>query len=221
MSELRKIVAQRIKRCRQDKGWTIDETARRLSEVSGERITGSRYSNWEQELRMPAPEQMIQLGEAFGRPPAWLQGFTSNDSLSPVSTNYVTANSPSIATKAGLISVAQASDATAYSLDYLEKRGLNKNKLLAIRQLDGSMTGVIEEGDEVLLNREATTVQGADLFGIVVNGAIWVRWIRPQIDGAFIIAAQDREQYPDQQMAAEQLESLDIIGRVSRISHDR
>lgn len=221
MSELRKIVAQRIKRCRQDKGWTIDETARRLSEVSGERITGSRYSNWEQELRMPAPEQMIQLGEAFGVPPAWLQGFTSNDSLSPVSTNYVTANSPSITTKAGLISVAQASDATAYSLDYLEKRGLNKNKLLAIRQLDGSMTGVIEEGDEVLLNREATTVQGADLFGIVVNGAIWVRWIRPQIDGAFIIAAQDREQYPDQQMAAEQLESLDIIGRVARISHDR
>lgn len=164
---------------------------------------------------------MIQLGEAFGVPPAWLQGFTSNDSLSPVSTNYVTANSPSIATKAGLISVAQASDATAYSLDYLEKRGLNKNKLLAIRQLDGSMTGVIEEGDEVLLNREATTVQGADLFGIVVNGAIWVRWIRPQIDGAFIIAAQDHEQYPDQQMAAEQLESLDIIGRVARISHDR
>lgn len=57
MSELRKIVAQRIKRCRQDKGWTIDETARRLSEVSGERITGSRYSNWEQELRMPAPSK--------------------------------------------------------------------------------------------------------------------------------------------------------------------
>lgn len=221
MSELRKIVAQRIKRCRQDKGWTIDETARRLSVVSGERVTGSRYSNWEQELRMPAPEQIIQLGEAFGVPPAWLQGFTSNDSLSPVATNYVTANSPSITTKAGLLGVAQASEATAYSLDYLEKRGLNKNKLLAIRQLDGSMAGVIDEGAEVLLNREATTVQGADLFGIVVNGSIWIRWIRPQIDGTFTLAAQDREQYPDQQLTAEQLEKLDIVGRVARISHDR
>lgn len=221
MSELRKIVAQRIKRCRQEKGWTIDETARRLSEVSGERVTGSRYSNWEQELRLPAPEQIIQLGEAFGVPPAWLQGFTSNDSLSPVSTNYVTANSPSISTKAGLISVAQASDATAYNLDYLERRGLNKNKLLAIRQLDASMTGVIEEGDEVLLNREVTTVQGADLFGIVVNGSIWIRWIRPQIGGVFILAAQDRDHYPDQPLTAEELEALDIVGRVARISHDR
>lgn len=221
MSELRKIVAQRIKRCRQVKGWTIEETARRLSEVSGERITGSRYSNWEQELRMPAPEQIIQLAEAFGVPPGWLQGFTTNDSLSPVSTNYVTANSPTIATKGGLISVPQASDATAYSLDYLEKRGLNKNRLLAIRQLDSSMRGVIEEGDEALLNREVTTVQGADLFGVVVNGSVWIRWIRPQIDGSFIIAAQDREQYPDQHLAGEQLEALDIVGRVARISHDR
>lgn len=138
-----------------------------------------------------------------------------------MSTNYVTANSPSISTKAGLISVAQASDATAYNLDYLERRGLNKNKLLAVRQLDASMTGVIEEGDEVLLNREVTTVQGADLFGIVVNGSIWIRWIRPQIGGGFILAAQDRDHYPDQPLTAEELEALDIVGRVARISHDR
>lgn len=221
MSELRKIVAARIRQCRQDKGWTLDETARRLSDVSGERFTVSRYSNWEQELRMPMPEQIIQLGEVFGKPPAWMQGFTSNDSLSPVSTEYVTANSPSIPTKRGVIPVPQASNATAYHLEYIERRGLNKNKLLAIRQLDGSMAGVIEEGAEVLLSRDASSVQGADLFGIVVNGSIWIRWIKPQIDGTFTLSAQDRAQYPDEQMTAEQLEKLDIVGRVCRISHDR
>ena len=194
MSELRTIVAARIKQCRLAKGWTGEETTRRLSDAGSEKFTLSTYYSWEQGVRRPLPEQIVTLGEIFGRPPAWLQGFTNNDSLSPVSVNFVTANSPSISTKAGVLQVAQSSDATAYSLDYLERRGLNKNKLLSIVQIDRSMTGVIEEGDECLLDREAVDVQGADLFGLVVNGVIWTRWIRPQLDGSFIIEAEDQQQ---------------------------
>jgi transcriptional regulator with XRE-family HTH domain len=221
MSELRTIVAARIKQRRHAKGWTGDETARRLSEAGSEQITLSTYYSWEQGVRRPQPEQLITLGEVFGCPPAWLQGFTNSDSLSPVSTNYVTANSPSIGTKAGVLQIAQASAATAYNLDYLARRGLNKNKLLSITQIDTSMAGVIEEGDECLLDRETVDVHGGDLFGLVVNGVVWTRWIRPQLDGSFIIAAQSRDQYPDQQVSAQQFAELDIIGRVARICHER
>jgi len=221
MSELKQIVAERLKECRARKGWTHEQTATLLTEQSGERSTSSRYSNWELALRMPAPEQIIQLAALFGVAPAWLQGFTDNDSTGAVSKDYVTANAPSITTKGGLLTLTQASDATAYSLRYLEKRGLNKNQLLAVRQIDGSMRGVVEEGDEVLLDRERCEVVGADLFGIVVNGSIWIRWIRPQIGDGFIIAAEDKAQYPDQQLTADQFANIDIVGRVARISHDR
>lgn len=221
MSELKLIVAERLKECRARKGWTHEQTAQHLTEQSGERSTSSRYSNWELALRMPGPEQIIQLANLFGVSPAWLQGFTDNDCVGAVSRDYVTANPPSIPTRAGLLTLTQASDATAYNLQYLERRGLNKNQLLAIRQIDGSMRGVVDQGAEVLLDRERSAVTGADLFGIVVNGVIWIRWLRPEVDGSFVLAAEDKAQYPDKLLSAEQVAQLDIVGRVARICHDR
>jgi transcriptional regulator with XRE-family HTH domain len=221
MSELQATVAKRIKQCRTSHGWTMDETAKRLSVIAGKEMSPSRYSNWELGLRMPGPEQMIHLGQLFSKPAAWMQGFTDNDSLGAVSAQYVTANSPNISTKSGFLSVTQATDATAYSLEYLAARGLNRNKLLSIRQIDKSMHGVVEEGAEVLLDLDQQTVRGADLFGIAVAGHIWIRFIRPEMNGTYTITAADSSQYTDQNLSAEQFKDIDVIGRVARIAHDR
>ena len=221
MPELQATVAKRIKQCRTSHGWTMDETAKRLSVIAGKEMSTSRYSNWELGLRMPGPEQIIHLGQLFGKPPAWVQGFTDNDSLSAVSASYITANSPNILTKNGLLTLTQATDSTAYSLDYLASRGLNRNKLLSIRQIDKSMQGVVDEGAEVLLDLEQNAVRGADLFGIAVAGHIWIRYIRPEMNGTYTISAADNSQYADQNLTAEQFKDIDVIGRVARIAHDR
>lgn len=221
MSELQATVAKRIKQCRTGHGWTMDETAKRLSVIAGKEMSPSRYSNWELGLRMPGPEQIIHLGQLFGKPPAWVQGFTDNDSLSAVSASYITANSPNILTKNGLLTLTQSTDSTAYSLDYLASRGLNRNKLLSIRQIDKSMQGVVDEGAEVLLDLEQNTVRGADLFGIAVTGHIWIRYIRPEMNGTYTISAADNSHYADQNLTAEQFKDIDVIGRVARIAHDR
>jgi len=221
MSELSTIVSGRLRQCRLQAGWTQVGTAERLNSLSGQSITKSAYSNWELGLRMPLPEQIIHLAKLFGKPPAWIQGFTENDSLGAISANYVTANTPNISTKTGLLPVTQATDSTAYSLEYLAGRGLNKNKLLSILQLDTSMHGVIEEGDEVLLDGDSTEVRGAGLFGIVVSGLIWIRWIRPEMGDTFTLWAEDRENYPPKTLTREELDELDIVGRVVRVAHDR
>lgn len=221
MSELQATVAKRIKQCRTSHGWTMDETAKRLSVIAGKEMSTSRYSNWELGLRMPGPEQIIHLGQMFGKPAAWIQGFTDNDSLNAVTSNYVTANPANIATKSGLLTLTQATDSTAYSLEYLNSRGLNRNKLLSIRQIDKSMQGIINEGAEVLLDLEQYTVRGADLFGLVVQGHIWIRTIRPEMNGSYTITAADNSQYADQNLSAEDFKSVDVIGRVARIAHDR
>lgn len=101
MSELLEIVAKRIRQCRQEKGWTLEETAARLAQASGEPFGYSRYSNWEQAARMPPAEMVLLLAKVFGKTPAWINGYTDNDSLSAVTSNYVTANPTSIQTKAG------------------------------------------------------------------------------------------------------------------------
>jgi len=221
MSELVQVVAQRLKDCRQATGWTLEETAKRLSDLSGTNMTYSRYSNWELGLRMPPTDQVILLAKLFGKTPAWIQGYTDNDSLSAVTSNYVTANPPNISTKNGLLTLSQVTDNTAFSLDYIESRGMNRNKLLCIKQIDTSMAPLIAEGDELLLDGAQTTVRGADLFGIVVGGTVWVRWICPEINSTFTLKAGDSQQYPDSTLTPEALAELDIVGRVVRISHDR
>lgn len=221
MSELVQVVAQRLKECRQATGWTLEETAKRLTDLSGKPMTFSRYSNWELGLRMPPTAQVILLAKLFGKTPSWLQGYTDNDSLSVVASNYVTANPPNISTKNGLLNLPQVTDSTAFSLEYIESRGLNRNKLLCIKQLDNSMAPLIAEGDEVLLDGDQTSVRGADLFGIVVNETVWVRWICPEMNNTYTLKAEDARQYPDGKMTREELDQLDIVGRVVRISHDR
>ncbi|WP_106805794.1 LexA family transcriptional regulator [Pseudomonas sp. S5D5] len=221
MSELIKVVSQRLKDCRAATGWTLEETAKRLTDLSGTPIAYSRYSNWELGLRMPPVDQVVLLAKLFGKTPAWLQGYTDNDSLSAVTSNYVTANPPNISTKKGLLILSQVTDNTAFSLEYIESRGLNRNKLLCIKQIDSSMAPLIAEGAEVLLDGDQVAVRGADLFGIVVADTIWIRWICPEMNNTFTLKASDSQQYPDTKLTREELEQLDIVGRVVRISHDR
>lgn len=221
MSELLKVVSQRLKDCRASTGWTLEETAKRLTDLSGNLVAYSRYSNWELGLRMPPVDQVVLLAKLFGKTPAWIQGYTDNDSLSAVTSKYVTANPPNISTKNGLLVLPQVTDNTAFSLEYIESRGLNRNKLLCIKQIDSSMAPLIAEGAEVLLDGAQVTVRGADLFGIVVAGTIWIRWICPEMNNTFTLKASDTQQYADSKLTQQELDQLDIVGRVVRISHDR
>jgi transcriptional regulator with XRE-family HTH domain len=221
MSELMEIVAKRIRKCRLEKGWTLEETAANLARASGEPFGYSRYSNWEQAARMPPAEMVLLLAKVFGKNPAWINGYTETDSLNAVSSDYLTANPTSIQTKKGAIPLHQATDNTAFNVRYLKQRRLNHNKMLCIKQIDSSMAPLIDIGDELLIDGDLTTVGGADLFGIVVAGNVWIRWICPEIDGTFTLKASDSEQYPDSKLTAEAVAELDILGRVVRISHDR
>lgn len=222
MTDLKIGVGLRLKQCRSDQGLTIEETATRLTERSGERVIPSRYSNWETGIRMPPPDMMIKLGELFGVAPGWLQGYTPHSSANMTLSDYITANSPQLVTKNGVIQVKQASDATAFNLEYLKLRGLNRNRLLAIRQIDASMSGLIEEGDEVLIDQTRTEVDGQDLYAIVApSKAIWVRWISSQLDGTYKLSAMNSDRYPEEILDREALDRLTIVGRVARISHDR
>jgi len=165
---------------------------------------------------------MIKLGELFGVAPGWLQGYTTHSSANMTLSDYITANSPNLPTKNGIVPVKQASDATAYNLEYLKQRGLNRNRLLAIRQIDASMAGLIEEGDEVLIDQTRTEVDGQDLYAIVApSGAIWVRWISSQLDGSYKLSAENSDRYPEQVLDRDAFERLTVVGRITRISHDR
>nr|WP_317623551.1 LexA family transcriptional regulator [Aeromonas caviae] len=215
MSDIKNVQANRLRHCRGVKGWTLEETGKRLG------VTGSRYSNWEQALRSPKYEQMIALAELFGTTPAWLAGFTDHEGNNASAMDYVTLDQSAISVGGETLNIDNVANRSALHIDHVKARGLNENRLTAIVAQGDSMDPLIQDGAEVLIDRSRTTVSTADLFAILVNGQIWIRWIRPELDGSFTVAAEDSAHYPDQKLNAEQLASLKIVGRIARITHDR
>ncbi|HAS3046015.1 XRE family transcriptional regulator [Vibrio parahaemolyticus] len=216
MPELKQKIARRIRQARNEKGWTIDETSRQLG------ITISRFSNWEQAIRTPKHEQIVQLANLFGKNPAWIAGYIDNQGETANSLDYVTASLQYLPTNKGEVNlVEQVSNSTAFKIDYLKERGLTENKVSLVKLIDDSMSPELDEGDEVLIDQTVKTPKTNDLFALLVNGQIWVRRIRPELDGSFTICAGDSNRWPDQTVAdTEALAKIDIVGRVCRIMRD-
>lgn len=221
MTALRKKIANRIRAARQAKDWTVEETAKRLSAIAGEPIAPSRYSNWEQGIRAPKLEQFIDLGNLFGKPAPYMAALSENDGTAPETALYTVPKPAAISTPRGPVDLAQVDDAFAYSLAFLESQGLNRNALLPIRSGDDSMRGIIGENDRLLIDRSVTTVTRDDLFALLIGDRIWLRWIRQEIDGTYSVKSEAPEQYPDQRLTREELDALQILGRVKIISNLR
>lgn len=215
MSDIQNEIAKRLRQCRSEKGWTIDETVKQLG------IGTSTYSNWEQGLRKPKLEAFVLLAEAFGTTPAYLACFVDYKHKDTGPRDLISTNHPTATIKGETVNLDNVANQCAYELAYLKSRYLDENKLVSIIATDSTMKGVIDKGDELLIDRSATTVAKNDLFAILVNNQVWIRWIRPEIPGGFTLAAEDKSQYNDTRLTQAELDELAVIGRVIRISRDR
>ena len=79
---------------------------------------------------------------------------------------------------------------------------------------DDAMTGDIEKGDEILINRAETIPAYTHIFAIMMRGNIWVRRIRPEPDGSFTMEANNKSIQPDTKVS---LDDIHILGRVVRV----
>ena len=215
MSDLTPVIAARIRQCRNNHGWKIDETVKPLG------ITTSRYSNWEQAIRRPKLEEIIKLAQRFGVSPSYLAGFTDHSGNEANGMKFISVSSSTIPVGDAIIALQEVVDNSALSLDYIHQRGLNENKLTSVPAPDNTMADIIRKGDEVLIDRSVTAVKTSDIFALMVNRNVIFRWIQPELDGSFTIAAENKTHNPDQKISPGQLANLQILGRVTRICHDR
>lgn len=219
MFDIRKKIAVRLKACRADKGWTYKETAERLSKVMGSNVIPTRYGNWELAINIPPLDCLIGLGHIFDKPPAYLGALTDDDGNAPETARYSVAATNPVATGVGLVNLAD--DALAFSAEYLAEAGLERAKIMLVKAPDDSMSTTIEKNDRVLVDLADTRVVRDDLFAIIVSGRLWLRWIRLKLDGSYSIQAEKREHYPDENLSAEALADLHILGRARLIAHTR
>ncbi|MGQ7245482.1 helix-turn-helix domain-containing protein [Salinicola sp. CPA57] len=214
MSDTTEVIAERLATLRRERGMTQDEISRFL------KISRGRYANWETGLRSPKLDELASVADKLGVPAGWIVGWTNDRSNVAIgSTGYVTTNRTSVPTRNGSARINNAASITAYSAAYLEKRGLTETQCLSFIVADDDMREVCKRGDEVLIDRSVKAPGSSDLFGILVDGQAWVRWIRRNLDNTFTVSAEATDN--EQTLSREALDELDILGRVARIASDR
>ncbi len=219
--DLTALIASRLRDLRQNRGWTLDATVQQLSEITGETIIKTRYSNWERAFRQPRLEELIALSKLFEVPLAYVAGVSADNGTAPVADEYTVPNQQLFFTAQGLEIPDQLDDGLAFKNSLLEEMRLDRSRVLSIRAIDDSMANLIRSGDRILIDLSSTQPAGDDLYAILANGCITIRWITNQLTGGYLIRAEKPDRYPDQPASAEDMSKLKIIGRVAMISKTR
>ena len=99
---------------------------------------------------------------------------------------------------------------TAYSL---RKQGLEPAKLSAIRVDGDSMEGMLSDGDTVMINHARRTLEGEAVYVIRLDDHLYAKRLQRQFDGSIHIISENKA-YKDMVVPKQQLNELEIIGRV-------
>lgn len=99
---------------------------------------------------------------------------------------------------------------TAYSL---RKQGLDSAKLSAIRVDGDSMEGLLSDGDTVMIDHSRNTLEGEAVYVIRLDGHLYAKRLQRQFDGSIHIISENKA-YRDMVVPKEQLNDLEILGRV-------
>lgn len=208
MSDYRHKAALRLRAARQAKGWTLEETAKHLN------VAVSRLGNWESEIRNPKLEQIEQYAHFFGKPFAYMAGLSDDDGSVPSVRGYA---EPRLTSD---IPADQASGDTAFSEAFLRRKSLQPGHLALIRMPDRGMAPHVHEGDEVLVDGRVSAVIDVGIYAFLVNGRVWIRWARPEIDGSLNLFAEDADKFPSQVISKDKLDTIRVIGRAIRVHHE-
>ena len=207
----RDVIAQRLMDARKHLGWSINDAVEALG------YNRSRYTNWELGIRMPGFQEIEDIATVMGCNPGFFVGWTNR----MINSSYVVLDRTTVKTSKGNINVQNATDVAAYREDHLAARNLTVGYTITINIEDDVMRGVASKGDIALVDMTRKRSKTRDLFAILAGDRLWVRWIRPEVDGSYTMSAEDSNQYPDQLLTAQQLDEYDIIGRVAIIEHER
>lgn len=219
MFDIKETIRKRLKAARTQKGWTFAECGAELTKLTGKNVIASRYGNWELGINIPPLEMLFALGQAFEKPPAYLAGLTNDDGTAPETREYAVPTISTVTSDSGLINIGEKD--LAFHMQFLESIKLNKKNMLLVVAPDDAMAGIIEEGDLAVIDLSETTVTRNDVFALMVKGRLWLRWIRQTLQGDYLIQAERGDRYPDQPLTPEELQSLQILGRVRIITHLR
>lgn len=102
----------------------------------------------------------------------------------------------------------------AFSREWLH-RALRANPadLLVIEAKGDSMTGMVEDGDIMLIDTSEPKVRGNGIYVFLVDGLLLVKHLRIRVDGALELTGTGEEALHPEVISRDDLDRVTIIGR--------
>lgn len=98
---------------------------------------------------------------------------------------------------------------TRYSL---RKKGLQSADLACLRVDGDSMTGLLEDGDTVMIDLRRNSLEGEGVYVVMLDDHLYAKRLQRQFDGSVRIISHNKE-YEPMTVPKERLGELQIIGR--------
>lgn len=99
---------------------------------------------------------------------------------------------------------------TRYSL---RKQGLSPANLACLRVDGDSMTGLLEDGDTVMIDQSRNTLEGEGVYVLLLDDHLYAKLLQRQFDGSVLIISHNKA-YKELTVPKDRLDELRIIGRV-------
>lgn len=99
---------------------------------------------------------------------------------------------------------------TRYSL---RKKGLIPSDLACLRVDGDSMTGLLEDGDTVMIDQRRNLLEGEGVYVVLLDDHLYAKRLQRQFDGSVLIISHNKE-YQPMTVPKDRLGELQIIGRV-------
>ena len=99
---------------------------------------------------------------------------------------------------------------TRYSL---RKKGLTPANLVCLRVDGDSMTGLLEDGDTVMIDQRRNTLEGEGVYVVMLDDHLYAKRLQRQFDGSILIISHNTA-YKEMTVPKDRLAELHIIGRV-------
>lgn len=108
----------------------------------------------------------------------------------------------------------------AFRMDWLRRKGLRGMALRCIYAKGDSMCPVICDGFSLVLDTDQTTVQDGKIYVIRYGDEIRVKYLHKRFDGGLIIRSENKLEFPDVEVKAEDMRHIEVLGRVVHVAGD-
>lgn len=107
----------------------------------------------------------------------------------------------------------------AYRIDWLVQRGLNSQHLFKVQVIGDSMENRLMHGSWVMVDKSQKDVIDNKIYVIRYGDEVRVKTLYKRPDGGIVISSENKR-YPEITVSPEDMDHIDIIGRVVHVDMD-